>query len=350
MGMFNDVLGTNKGSGIMGGAIALITFAAFGGLYFLVFDERMQGGEISLESIIKNQQTEIEDKKLSIEHFDQNQQNIIKNFEISHQADKTKLNLESIVTDHKLIREKKDLLLKEMALMNDNYEKYKSDYRLAERSAAIGEKIPQIISKTGKSYNNLIIKKIDDLRFQFSHEGGSGKIKWNELPDNFIDRFQMTKELADQLTRKESMNENENFIRANISELNMQLNELETAKTQSVKKAQLDEKGNQREERNLRILQQKLQKLYALKNAETNKKGIRRIEQYQNEIDNLNQEIARVKNNIGAEENNEPTLNNLEFREKIQAVKTQIKINQIQLHDLLESRKPKSPEKLAPIE
>ena len=299
MGMFDDMFSSSRGPGVIGTGLALVVLVGFGSLYLLVFDEEMQGGDKTIESIIRDQGGQIESYEKSI---------IMQKDTIEKSKERVKLSDEVVGLERQIalrqtrIDEMKTEISEadtSIATMQSEWEIYKAAYRKAERARAIGEKLPELTTKSGVTYKGVKINKIDDLRINIGHADGSKAIAWNEMPNDLADRFQFTKELADALYKQEhtvvaglgaaaDMTE----IRGSIDFINSKIRESEgfyNSKAQDHSQAQARIQG----------LENKIQGLQNMIAAEVNKAGLRQTPRYRSQIqdcqDAIEAEGAKIR-------------------------------------------------------
>jgi len=81
------------------------------------------------------------------------------------------------------------------------FEEYKDRYRAQVRGAAAGLKYDELKTASGKTYRQVIVKKVDAVGMSFQHESGTGRADFEELSAEVRDYFQYDpkqKEIAQQ--------------------------------------------------------------------------------------------------------------------------------------------------------
>jgi hypothetical protein len=58
-----------------------------------------------------------------------------------------------------------------------------------EREGAVGEKHPSLTTGKGRTYKKVVIKGVDEVGVKITHEYGTARIKFEELPEEFQTRF-----------------------------------------------------------------------------------------------------------------------------------------------------------------
>lgn len=298
MGMFDDIFSSSRGPGVIGTLLALVILVGFGSLYMFVFDEGLQGGEKSIQSIIRDQEAQIGNLNAGIKA---NEASIVQ----SKEREKLTSDVVSLERQLKLREPRLTELAEQMQATQKlidstaaEWEKYKAQYRSAERARAIGEKFPELITKSGKTYKNITITKFDDRRMTIMSETGSTGIEWTELPDTFVDRFQFTKELASAKVAAETVITEGMATAAKISTLKESLaykkTQLQTIDS-TFQQASADiAQANNR----INAHQNNITQLRGQIAAEVNKKGVRKIPFYEGEIRELTKKIETENNKI----------------------------------------------------
>ncbi|MDC0088354.1 hypothetical protein OAI07_02305, partial [Akkermansiaceae bacterium] len=84
----------------------------------------------------------------------------------------------------------------EIKEVEESFYIYKNKYKLHVRSSAVGEKLSELTLLSGKTYKDVVIKKVDDLEFVVSNKYGSQAFRYDELPSKFRERFQASELVA----------------------------------------------------------------------------------------------------------------------------------------------------------
>lgn len=330
MKLFEDMFSSHRGAGVIGTLVAVGVLAVLGALFILVFDEDFQGGEQTIESVIRDQAKQTENLVAGIA----NRKKLIadaKRYKTS--ADELasftrQLQSKKALTDDALARI--EVIKESMKKKQAEWDQYIIDYRKAERFQEIGKQYPELVTKSGRVYKAVTIKKIDDLRVSVSHDGGSGSIPWNELPADLIDRLQFTQALADQQQKME-LGAAEHFstaakasdIQSSIASIRQKMEE--TTAAFQIKKAsvtQSDAKIN--DSRN------QINRLQGMIQAEANKEGLRQGPRYRSQIQDheriIETENNRIKEFVAIETKYNETMNELqkqlaELTKKLESVK-----------------------------
>lgn len=298
MGMFDDMFTSSRGPGVIGTGLALVVLVGFGSLYLLVFDEEMQGGDKTIESIIRDQAGEIESYEKSI---------VMQKESIEKSKERVKLSDEVVGLDRQIalrqtrIDEMKAEITEAGAAIEKvgaDWEIYKTAYRKAERARAIGEEFPELTTKSGRSYKGVKINKIDDLRTSITHSQGGGAIAWNEMPDELADRFQFTKELADALYKKEHEVLDDLGDAADITEIRASIDFINSKMKDSEALYNTKAQVNNQAQGRIQGLENQIQGLQAQLAAEANKAGLRQGPRLRAQIQDCRNKINNERANI----------------------------------------------------
>jgi hypothetical protein len=204
MKIFDEILTSYKGAGIIGTVVAVGTLIALGSMFVLASDDRFSSGREPIAYVIKKQEQKIARLKESVENTNQYIA-AAKVHEIKAQElAKLKMRLKSCSEKSSQVNGQIAEHVHEAEQIRKELEKYRTKYRAFIRAKMIGANYPEIVTQSGRSYKNVTIRKIDHMRMSISHSEGSGSISWNELPNDLIDLLQLTQELANEQARMES--------------------------------------------------------------------------------------------------------------------------------------------------
>lgn len=285
MKFFEDMFSSHRGAGVIGTVVAVGVLAVLGTLFLLVFDQDFQGGEKSIEAVIRDQGTQIEQLSSAIRARTNQLGDVAKNKLIAENIDSLKRQLES--KGKRCVDANQQITVLHDAISNMEQERqaYIVAYRKAERAGEIGKAYPELTTKAGRTYKSVVIKKIDDLRVSVTHEGGSGVIYWNDLPDEMMDRLQFTKELAEQQTKLEqgsaaqfAASAKESDIKSSIAHVKEQMsNATSTFESQKSQVSQSEAK--------IQDCQRQITQLRGMISREANKDGLRQTPRYRSQIE-----------------------------------------------------------------
>jgi chromosome segregation ATPase len=333
-------MSSSRGPGVVGTLAAMLVLIGFGTLYMFVFDARFQGGQKTIEAVIRDQETEIHGARTSIDNLRQR----MKQAQVFKRQAAEVLDLESRA---KLAREKiaalgaeRDAARTAEAEAKAGWESYKDAYRESEWAAAKGESMDQLLTVSGKEFNRVVIKVVSHKGVDISHEGWLRLIPADELPPGLRDRFQFDsgKTAADAAATAAAVDLHSDHVEivrlaTKANDKLLQIRELETklADTQvRIKQAEVDLPAQQagisrmqsaiaaertkklsrapEMEENLRRMQEKAEEtrraIPAMKSElRATDQGIRILA---GEVAALKAEIATIKETLGAKDGGQP--------------------------------------------
>lgn len=187
---FTDLMSSSRGPGVIGTLAALLVLVGFGTLYMFVFDESLQGGQKTIEAVIRDQETEINGTRTSIANLQQRMQDaaVFKQqakevAELESRAKQSEQRIAGLTAD-------RDAAQAAASEAKAKWEAYKDAYRESEWAAAKGEKIEKLVTVSGKEFARVVIKEVSHKGIDISHEGGLRLIPADDLPPELRDRLQ----------------------------------------------------------------------------------------------------------------------------------------------------------------
>lgn len=174
--------------------MAIFVFLGFGALYFLVFDESVQGGDRSIESVIRDQGREIESLKARIE--EQGQQLARGEGRIGVAKELAVFARENQFREGTLDGLRKDVAKQQERIVEAEavFAAYQDEYRVYERGRAKGETMDLIVTQDGTEFHDVTIREVTAVGMQIVHRDGHKRILFEELPTPLQDRFQFSAE------------------------------------------------------------------------------------------------------------------------------------------------------------
>lgn len=170
--------------------MALIVLIGFGLLFMFAFDEGMQGGDQSIESVIAHQTKEIEGYENRIAGGE-------KSLSTAPRLTATAKEVSRFKRENQALGERIGELKKAIETANaglvtarQTFEGYKDQYRSFVRSKAKGETMPELVTKTGITYKNVNIREVTPVGIQIRHDEGQKRIPFEELPESMVDYYQ----------------------------------------------------------------------------------------------------------------------------------------------------------------
>jgi chromosome segregation ATPase len=293
MPFFEDMLSSSRGAGFIGTLLALVVLVGFGSLYMFVFDESLQGGKKSIETVIKEQTSEIKNLELSLVSHQKTLEKSAGRAGISKEFEQAQrlsgLRDKRVVEINKI----RDEVNQAMVQIVKDWETYKEQYRIAERKRAEGESIGNILTKKGKSYKNVVIKVVEPVRISFRHSEGNSTVLFDDAPDFLIDRFQMTKEAAAVAVKAENANAGLADVERVITEIKQEIDYIEGQIKESDASYNMKASDKLSVESRITSLQSQINQYQSQIAAEANKSGLRNTNKYQAGIQQSREAIAR---------------------------------------------------------
>ena len=77
----------------------------------------------------------------------------------------------------------------EISTLNEKFEAYKNRYTLSVRAQAAGEKLPTLVIKNGKTYEDVVIRSVSPEGMDIRHKNGGTLIIPKLMPDKLLKRF-----------------------------------------------------------------------------------------------------------------------------------------------------------------
>lgn len=84
----------------------------------------------------------------------------------------------------------RDELLSSVALLDEKFSEYRSEYRRKTWLAAVGENLGTLTLRSGRTYQQVVIRRVTDVGLEIHHADGIARVQGPELDTKFQDRFQ----------------------------------------------------------------------------------------------------------------------------------------------------------------
>ncbi len=191
---FSDLLTSSRGPGVIGTLLALLVLVGFGTLYIFVFDEGLQGGKKTIQAVVRDQALDIETHKVQIENAKKRIEDGARYKAKGKEADDLKMRAGISAEKIAELTTAKSAAESAITAANEDWEKYKDEYRASEWAAAKGEKLEDIKTPSGEVFVNVVISGVDHTGVKISHSAGSKTIPPKDLPVDLHDRFQFSEE------------------------------------------------------------------------------------------------------------------------------------------------------------
>lgn len=186
--------------------MGLFVLLGFGVLFLFAFDEGSQGGDHSIESVIRHQTKEIDGFQGNIElgkqKLDQAPARIAQARELTRLK---RGGQEAIVNLTKGIEKRRAAI----ALQETAFGDYKDEYRAYVRGKAKGQIIGKLETLNKVVYNDVVIREVNPVGIQIRHADGHKRIPFEDLPETMKDHFQFDPKQKEQALAEESASLNE---------------------------------------------------------------------------------------------------------------------------------------------
>lgn len=203
MSLFDDMMSSGRGPGVIGTLMALVVIIGFGTLYFFVFDEGMRGGDKSIESVIRDNTKEIDNLSSQVAN---RQKSLEKSPELSRIASETDETLRSTRNGRAEVDGQTAAIARtqgEFAANQEQFEKYRQSYREQLRAEGKGMTFPQLKTLSGKTYQQIVVKTVDPTGLSFQHSEGISRASFEDLSEEIRQRFQYDSEEAKKAALRE---------------------------------------------------------------------------------------------------------------------------------------------------
>ena len=199
-------MSSERGPGVIGMMMGLFVLLGFGVLFLFAFDEGSQGGDHSIESVIRHQTKEIDGFQGNIElgkqKLDQAPARIAQARELTRLK---RGGQEAIVNLTKGIEKRRAAI----ALQETAFGDYKDEYRAYVRGKAKGQIIGKLETLNKVVYNDVVIREVNPVGIQIRHADGHKRIPFEDLPETMKDHFQFDPKQKEQALAEESASLNE---------------------------------------------------------------------------------------------------------------------------------------------
>lgn len=302
---FTDLISSSRGPGVIGLVLGLIVLLGFGSLSIFVFDERLQGDELSLETVVHQQQAEIDElgaraaDDAALVADEPRRKDVARRYE---EAERELGDLRERLRELQLQSEQSRQSLDDRLT---EWEQFKTRYRNRSRAAAKGEKIDDLTTLDGQVYRGVQIREVDAVGMQVLHDGGHKRIPYELLPPALQDRFQFNQAEKETFLSWEKVNRD----RHDKEVARVQRHEARAAEeARKLKKAQEWQNKRQRIMLLQRMITAKTHEVRNLRSDlrhEQTKKGIRRTQAIEDRLNAgekelflMKQELAKLRANL----------------------------------------------------
>jgi hypothetical protein len=187
---FSDLMSSGRGPGVIGMVMALIVLLGFGFLFMFAFDDGMQGEDLSIEAVIRNQAKDVVSFEGRIAGGKESLALAPSRLAVAKDLSRTagdNQRLEQRVVSLKQSIESENA---ELARQTDAWDSYKNQYRVHARGNAKGSEIAELKTLDGTLYKNVSIREVTAVGIQIRHDEGHKRIGFEDLPVDMQDHFQ----------------------------------------------------------------------------------------------------------------------------------------------------------------
>lgn len=170
--------------------LALVVLAGFALLYLFVFDEGMAGGGRTIESVIREQETEIRDLR-------QTASRMRGDLEKSDKRESSARKLRDTTTQNRFKESEVKALADRVVAVNaaitakrTEFEDYKNEYRAFIRGKAKGSELDKLVTRSGVTYLSVKVREVTAIGMQVIHQDGQKRIPFEDLPADLQDLYQ----------------------------------------------------------------------------------------------------------------------------------------------------------------
>ncbi len=192
--MFNDVLTSSKGPGVIGLLLAIVVLGGFSGLGLMVLNSDGYE-EPPIEDLIKSQESRLADVKEDIEEGRVKMQTYreLQNLDATRSIHEKRLERQQASTVE--LKAEAETVVAALDAKGEEWEAYKAAYRENERRRIKGQKL-DLSSTLGKRYESVLVSGANPIELRVMLSSGPRGIPYAELPADLQDLLQFTEEEA----------------------------------------------------------------------------------------------------------------------------------------------------------
>lgn len=120
-------------------------------------------------------------------------------------------------TESQKLRESLESKSKEFDELKKDFDTYKTRYRVSIRAKLVGSKIASITTKDGKTFSNCTVKDLTPVGLKISHTQGTGRVRFEDLPEETAEKFGYDAELAKKYLASEATRAEEQAVAAAVA-------------------------------------------------------------------------------------------------------------------------------------
>lgn len=187
---FSDMMSSGRGPGVIGMVMALFVLIGFGLLFMFAYDDSLQGGDMTIEAVIRQQDKEIESLKANAESGGKTLAGAPAKLAAAKDLSRLKTENASTADAIKVLVENVEAGNAAVAAATTEFEAYKDQYRALVRGQAKGQNMEKLETTTGEVYMNVSIREVTAVGIQIRHDAGHKRIAFEDLSEELKDYYQ----------------------------------------------------------------------------------------------------------------------------------------------------------------
>lgn len=299
MAIFDDLLTSSRGPGVIGTALGLFVLLGFGVLFLMVTDERFMGWRKDPAAEVREMEKEVTSLHGRIEAAKSERDQQDKLARLADEFKSLRIQLDALQPRINEMRATREQAEKAIQQVGDDRVAYLERYRAAERGRAKGEKHERLELTDGTVYAPAEVLKVDAVGMQVRHSDGVKRIDWRLLPADMQDRFQFDASEMQQARQQEGGAQSQLHLAAGITDLQQQIASREARiADNTAKERELTEHLAALQQQQASIPQQLASK-HAELQAEASKR-LRNTDRIRRQINSLEQEQQSLPGKLAA--------------------------------------------------
>lgn len=290
---FNDLMSSGKGPGVIGMLLGLLVLAGFGSLALFVFDDDAQGGPESVQGVLKRQGKELQHLKSVL--ADRESEFAMKPVRIAaaKQLEDLQRSMQAGADRIQLLQQQIPALIESVeSELPKQRTQYLDQYRQDVRTRAIGVKLDELETRSGRMYRQVEIRGITAGALTIRHSDGGSPIPSADLPADLYNYFQFDEQEIADANAKEA-DASKKRAEAQVQQdkqdqLQMARMRLEECRNRIPELRTLEKSAQTR----MTYLRRKTNELDGALQRERNKSGLRNPDKFKVALDQARQELA----------------------------------------------------------
>ena len=184
---------SNEQSGTVGLLVGVIVLVFAGIVFSLLADKRFKfsSGKLSMEEEVSDGKRQVAKLQARLEASNELWNKRVKPLdrqpdELREAADRTREMGRRLVD----LRQRRKALEEELVRADETFRAYRDEYRKQVRLAAIGEELPELQSRGGRTYSKVTVTRVTTDGVDFKHSQGISRLGPDDLDPSWLERFQ----------------------------------------------------------------------------------------------------------------------------------------------------------------